>query len=155
MLEEALQIIRQLFTGEQTSHHGKHYTVENARLYTLPEEPVPIDVSAFGPQAAEVAARIGDGMITMMPDTALVERFRRGGGGIKPVQGGLKVCWGTDRQEALRTAHHLWANEQLPGNSRRSCPPRATSSRRPSWSPRTRWPPPYRAATTQTRTSRR
>ncbi len=155
MLEEALQIIRQLFTGEQTSHHGKHYTVENARLYTLPEEPVPIDVSAFGPQAAEVAARIGDGMITMMPDTALVERFRRGGGGIKPVQGGLKVCWGTDRQEALHTAHHLWANEQLPGNSRRSCPPRATSSRRPSWSPRTRWPPPYRAATTQTRTSRR
>ncbi|MDX3248694.1 LLM class F420-dependent oxidoreductase [Streptomyces sp. ME18-1-4] len=115
MLEEALQIIRQLFTGEQTSHRGKHYTVENARLYTLPDEPVPIDVSAFGPQAAEVAARIGDGLITMMPDPALVERFRRGGGGAKPVYGGLKVCWGTDRQEALRTAHRLWANEQLPG----------------------------------------
>ncbi|MXM62771.1 TIGR03557 family F420-dependent LLM class oxidoreductase [Streptomyces sp. HUCO-GS316] len=115
MLEEALQIIRKLFTGEQTSHRGRHYTVENARLYTLPDEPAPIDVSAFGPQAAEVAGRIGDGLITMMPDAAFVERFRRGGGATKPVYGGLKVCWGTDRREAVRTAHRLWANEQLPG----------------------------------------
>ncbi|MFB7734337.1 LLM class F420-dependent oxidoreductase [Streptomyces sp. NPDC056112] len=115
MLEEALQIIRKLFTGEQISHRGKHYTVENARLYTLPEQPVPIDVSAFGPQAAEAAARIGDGLITMIPDTALVERFRRGGGGANPVYGGLKVCWGTDKQKAVRTAHRLWATEQLPG----------------------------------------
>ncbi|MFD5574374.1 LLM class F420-dependent oxidoreductase [Streptomyces cadmiisoli] len=115
MLEEAIQIIRKLLTGEQTSHRGKHYTVENARLYTVPDEPVPIDVSAFGPQAAEVAARIGDGLITMMPDAALVERFRRSGGGTNPVQGGLKVCWGPDRREAVRTAHRLWANEQLPG----------------------------------------
>ncbi|MDO0913264.1 LLM class F420-dependent oxidoreductase [Streptomyces sp. DT2A-34] len=115
MLAEAVQIMRQLFTGEETSHYGKHYTVENARLYTLPDEPVPIDVSAFGPLAAETAARIGGGLITTTPDTALIERFRRAGGGTRPVYGGLKVCWGTDRQEALRTAHRLWANEQLPG----------------------------------------
>ena len=114
MLEEALQIIRRLFTGEQISHHGKHYTVENARLYTVPDEPVPIDVSAFDPQAAEVAARIGDGLITMMPDASVVERFRRGGGGANPVYGGLKVCWGADERDAVRTAHRLWANEQLP-----------------------------------------
>lgn len=115
MLEEAVQVIRKLFTGEQTSHRGRHYTVENARLYTVPGVPVPIDVSAFGPRAAESAARIGDGLITMTPDGSLVERFRRGGGGANPVYGGLKVCWGTDPREALRTAHHLWANEQLPG----------------------------------------
>ncbi|MFJ7905041.1 TIGR03557 family F420-dependent LLM class oxidoreductase [Streptomyces sp. NPDC096198] len=115
MLEEALLIIRQLFTGEQTSHRGTHYTVENARLYTLPDEPVPIDVSAFGPHAAETAGRIGDGLITMMPDADLIERFRRSGGAAKPAYGGLKVCWGPDEQEAARTAHRLWANEQLPG----------------------------------------
>jgi hypothetical protein len=44
-----------------------------------------------------------------------VDRFRRGGGGAKPVCGGLKVCWGTDEREAVRTAHRLWATEQLPG----------------------------------------
>jgi G6PDH family F420-dependent oxidoreductase len=115
MLEEAVRIIRELLTGEQTSHRGRHYVVENARVYTVPEETVPIDVSAFGPQAAETAARIGDGLITMAPDAGLVERFRRAGGGSKPIAGGLKVCWSADRDEAVRTAHRLWANEQLPG----------------------------------------
>ncbi|WP_420310396.1 LLM class F420-dependent oxidoreductase [Streptomyces sp. YS-B37] len=115
MLEEAVQVMRELFTGEQISHRGKHYTVENARLYTVPDEPVPIDVSAFGPHAAEVAGRIGDGFITMAPDTSAIERFRRSGGGTKPVSAGLKVCWATDKDEAVRTAHRLWANEQLPG----------------------------------------
>ncbi|MFF3153231.1 LLM class F420-dependent oxidoreductase [Streptomyces sp. NPDC057910] len=115
MLEEAVLVMRQLFTGEQISHNGKHYTVENARLYTVPDGPVPIDVSAFGPQAAEVAGRIGDGFITMTPDASAIERFRRSGGGNKPVYAGLKVCWNTDEEEAVRTAHRLWANEQLPG----------------------------------------
>ncbi|MFD4878631.1 LLM class F420-dependent oxidoreductase [Streptomyces sp. NPDC058420] len=115
MLEEAVHVMRELFTGKQISHRGKHYTVENARLYTVPEEPVPIDVSAFGPHAAEVAGRIGDGFITMAPDASAIERFRRSGGGTKPVYAGLKVCWATDKDEAVRTAHRLWANEQLPG----------------------------------------
>ncbi|MEV5276876.1 LLM class F420-dependent oxidoreductase [Streptomyces sp. NPDC051994] len=115
MLEEAVRVMRQLFTGEQVSYYGKHYTVENARLYTVPDEPVPIDVSAFGPHAAEVAGRVGDGFITMAPDSAGIERFRRSGGGSKPVYAGLKVCWSTDEEEAVRTAHRLWANEQLPG----------------------------------------
>ncbi|MEV0911799.1 LLM class F420-dependent oxidoreductase [Streptomyces hokutonensis] len=115
MLEEAVHVMRELFTGEQISHRGKHYTVENARLYTVPDEPVPIDVSAFGPHAAEVAGRIGDGFITMAPDAPAIERFRRSGGGTKPVSAGLKVCWATDKDEAVRTAHRLWANEQLPG----------------------------------------
>ncbi|MGK5727983.1 TIGR03557 family F420-dependent LLM class oxidoreductase [Streptomyces sp. URMC 124] len=115
MLQEAVQVMRLLFEGGEVSHHGKHYTVENARLYTVPDEPVPIDVSAFGPTATELAGRIGDGFITMAPDAEAVDRFRRSGGGAKPVHGGLKVCWATDREEAERTAHRLWASEQLPG----------------------------------------
>ncbi|MGK5545937.1 TIGR03557 family F420-dependent LLM class oxidoreductase [Streptomyces sp. URMC 127] len=115
MLQEAVQVMRALFEGGEVSHHGKHYTVENARLYTVPDEPVPIDVSAFGPAATELAGRIGDGFLTMAPDAEAVDRFRRSGGGAKPVHGGLKVCWGTDRDEAVRTAHRLWATEQLPG----------------------------------------
>ena len=115
MLEEAVSVMRKLFTGKEVSHHGKHYTVENARLYTVPEQPVPIDISGFGPAATELAGRIGDGFVTMAPDEEAVERFRRAGGKTKTVRGGLKVCWASDRDEAVRTAHHLWANEQLPG----------------------------------------
>ncbi|MFE6779357.1 LLM class F420-dependent oxidoreductase [Streptomyces sp. NPDC057702] len=115
MLEEAVHVMRMLFTGEEVTHHGTYYTVENARLYTVPEEPVPIDVSGFGPAATELAGRIGDGYVTMAPSVDSVERFRRAGGGAKRVQGGLKVCWGPDRERAVDTAHRLWSSEQLPG----------------------------------------
>src|SRR5690606_2973347 len=75
MLEEAVQIMRRLFSGEEVNHHGTHYTVENARLYTVPEEPVPVDISGFGPAATKLAARVGDGYITMMPDASMVEQY--------------------------------------------------------------------------------
>ncbi|MFE7649637.1 LLM class F420-dependent oxidoreductase [Streptomyces phaeoluteigriseus] len=115
MLEEAIQIMRRLFTGEEVNHVGTHYTVENARLYTVPDEPVPIDISGFGPKATSLASRVGDGYITMMPEEAMVEQFRKGGGGAKLVSGGTKVCYGPDREEAVRTVHKLWSNQLLPG----------------------------------------
>jgi G6PDH family F420-dependent oxidoreductase len=115
MLEESVQIMRRLFTGEEVSHHGRHYTVENARLYTVPDEPVPIDISGFGPKATALAARVGDGFITMGPDEELVTRYRKGGGGANPVSGGTKVCWGTDRDAAVRLVRHLWSSQLLPG----------------------------------------
>ncbi|WP_261719869.1 TIGR03557 family F420-dependent LLM class oxidoreductase [Streptomyces sp. FZ201] len=115
MLEEAVLVMRRLFTGEEVTHYGTHYRVENARLYTVPDEPVPIDISGFGPAATALAARVGDGYITMGPDADMVARFRKGGGGAKPVSGGLKVCYGTDRDEAVRTVRRLWPNQFLPG----------------------------------------
>ncbi|MFB8771633.1 LLM class F420-dependent oxidoreductase [Streptomyces broussonetiae] len=115
MLEEAVQIMRRLFSGEEVSHRGTHYTVENARLYTVPDDPVPIDISGFGPKATSLAARVADGFITMMPEEPMVEQFRKGGGGAKPVSGGTKVCYGTDRDKAVRTVRRLWADELLPG----------------------------------------
>ncbi|MTE21619.1 TIGR03557 family F420-dependent LLM class oxidoreductase [Streptomyces sp. TRM43335] len=119
MLEEAIGVIRHLLTGEEVSHHGKHYTVENARLYDVPDEPVPIDVSGFGPAAIELAGRVGDGFVTTMPDVEGLERFRRSGGGRSSGQGpafaGTKVCYDTDRDTAVRTVHHRWPNMFLPG----------------------------------------
>lgn len=115
MLEESIQVMRRLFTGEEVNHHGTHYTVENARLYTVPDEPVPIDISGFGPAATALASRVGDGYITMMPDESMVEQYRKGGGAGKPVSGGTKVCYGTDRAECVRTVRRLWFNQFLPG----------------------------------------
>jgi G6PDH family F420-dependent oxidoreductase len=115
MLEEAIDVIRRLWTGEVLSHQGKHYRVRHARIYTLPQEPPPILVSGFGPKSVDLAARIGDGYVTTMPDKDLIQRFRANGGAGKPVQAGTKVCYGPDEAEARRTAHRLWPNEVLPG----------------------------------------
>jgi G6PDH family F420-dependent oxidoreductase len=114
MLEEAVEVIRGLWQGGQYSHHGRHYTVENARIYDLPDEPPPILVSGFGPKAIEVAARIGDGFCTTTPDQDAIDRYR-GHGGEGPVHAGTKVCFMADEDEARRTAHRLWPNEALPG----------------------------------------
>jgi len=114
MLEEAVEVIRLLQRGGQRSHHGKHYTVENAQLWTLPERPTPIHVSGFGPKAIELAARIGDGYICVQAQTDLVRKYREAGGtGL--AAGGLKVAWAEDEETGLRTAHRTWPNEQLPG----------------------------------------
>lgn len=115
MLEEAVVVIRKLFNGKQISHHGRYFTVENARLYTLPSEPVPIYISGYGPRAAELAGRIGDGFQCTMPSAELVAQFREAGGAGKPTQAGFKVCHAPRKEDGLRTAHHMWANEQLPG----------------------------------------
>ena len=115
MLEEAIDVIRLLHEGKEVSHHGLHYEVQDARIYTLPEQPVPIYVSGFGPQAAEFAGRVGDGFCIVTPEAELVKTFRSSGGGDKPVQAGMKVNWDADADNALETAHRLWANEQLPG----------------------------------------
>ncbi|MHA6783054.1 TIGR03557 family F420-dependent LLM class oxidoreductase [Pseudonocardia saturnea] len=121
MLEEAVELIRLLHRGGQISHHGEHYEVQEARIYTLPEQPVPIYVSGFGPQATELAARIGDGFCTVAPDADLVRTYREAGGR-GPVQGGMKVCWAESEDEGLDTAHRLWANDMLPGQLAQTLP---------------------------------
>jgi G6PDH family F420-dependent oxidoreductase len=115
MLEEAIDVIRLLWQGETVSHRGTHYRVEHARIYTLPRSLPPILVSGFGAKAVDLAARVGDGYCITMPDADLIGRFRSSGGGDKPVQAGLKVCYGPDEAEARRTVHRIWPNEALPG----------------------------------------
>lgn len=122
MLEEAVEVIRLLHRGDEVSHHGKHYTVQEARIYTRPERPLPIYVSGFGPQGAELAGHIGDGYVLAMPEAELVKTFREAGGGDKPVQAGTKVCWDQDADAALKTAHRLWGNEGLPGQTSQILP---------------------------------
>jgi G6PDH family F420-dependent oxidoreductase len=115
MLEEAIEVIRTLWQGGVQDHRGRHYRVEHARIYDLPEAPPPILVSGFGPKAIALAARIGDGFCTVGPDADAVQQFRSAARDGAVVQGGLKVCWGEDAQQAVKTVHRLWPNEELPG----------------------------------------
>ena len=115
MLEEAVKVIRALWTGDVVEHHGSYYDVEHARLYSLPEAPPKIFVSGFGPKSAALAGRIGDGFACTKPDPDLIAAFREAGGAGKPMQVGTKVCYGPDEDSARRTAHRIWRNEALPG----------------------------------------
>jgi G6PDH family F420-dependent oxidoreductase len=114
MLEEAVEVMRALWQGGQHSHHGRHYTVENARLYDLPDEPPPVLVSGFGPKAIRLAARIGDGFVTTSPDAEAIGLYRSEGGR-GPVHAGTKVCFMADEAQAQATVHRIWPNEALPG----------------------------------------
>jgi G6PDH family F420-dependent oxidoreductase len=114
MLEEAVGHIRALWEGGTKTRYGEYYVIDRARIYTLPDEPPPIHVSAFGPKAVEVAARIGDGYMNTEPDPDLLRMYREHGGR-GTAHGGLKVCWAEDEEQAKRTVHRLWANEGLPG----------------------------------------
>lgn len=114
MLEEAVELIRRLWTGEVVSHRGRHYTVEHARIYTLPERPPPILMSGFGPKSTDVAARIADGFVTTSP-SELIDRYRSAAGADRPIEGGTKVCFHADEAEARRIAHRTWPNGMLPG----------------------------------------
>ncbi|MDS0259729.1 TIGR03557 family F420-dependent LLM class oxidoreductase [Haloarcula sp. S1CR25-12] len=113
MLEEAVDVIRELWTGEEVSHHGEHYTVENARLFTLPEEPPPICVSAYGERAARSAAEIGDGFWSVGPQEVVSTWEDHGGEGPRFCQ--LQACVAETEDEAVATAYEKWPNSALPG----------------------------------------
>jgi G6PDH family F420-dependent oxidoreductase len=115
MLEEAVEVIRLLWQGGQQSHYGKYYTVENARLYTLPDEPPPIIVAASGPKGADLAGRIGDGLCATSPDKDTVQKFEKAGGKGKPRFAELTVCWAETEAKARRTAREFWPNAAIKG----------------------------------------
>ncbi|MBD0293304.1 MAG: TIGR03557 family F420-dependent LLM class oxidoreductase [Jiangellaceae bacterium] len=115
MMEEAIEVMRALWSGEVVTHRGPHYTVEHARLYSAPESTIPVYISALGPQAAELAGQVGDGFVTTKPDSDTIRIFEEAGGRGKPKQASVKVCFGPDRDDAVKTAHRLWANTGLAG----------------------------------------
>jgi G6PDH family F420-dependent oxidoreductase len=122
MLEEAIDVIRLLWEGGYQSHRGRHYTVEQARLYTLPEEPPPLMVAAGQPGAARLAGRAGDGLISTSPDPELLAEFEQAGGSGKPRIGQVTVCWAADEADARRTALEWWPNAALPGELSQELP---------------------------------
>jgi coenzyme F420-dependent glucose-6-phosphate dehydrogenase len=115
MLGEAIEVIRLLWQGGPQSHRGRYYTVEQARIYTLPEQPPPIYVAAKGARAAQLAAEAGEGLIGVAPDREMMETFDEAGGEGKPRYGQVHVCWAPDEASARRTAHRWWPNAAIPG----------------------------------------
>ena len=115
LLEEAIEVLRLLWQGGYQSHYGKHYTVEQARIYTLPDEPPPIAVAAAQPKAAQLAGRLGDALIGVSPQAELLAEFDQAGGSGKPRYGQVTVCYAESEDEAKKTAFEIWPNAGLEG----------------------------------------
>jgi G6PDH family F420-dependent oxidoreductase len=115
-LEEAIEVIRELWRGKLVSHRGKHFTVENARLYSRPEQPPPLLVAVAGEKSVELAARAGDGLVGTAPVAESIEQFRSAGGEGKPTYGQLHVCWAEDEEAAKKTALEQWPNGAISGS---------------------------------------
>ena len=108
MLEEAVDVMRKLWAGGTVEHFGRHYTVDNARIYSRPLEPPAVVVAATGADGAEFAGRIGDGLMAVSPSEELVQAFEEAGGRGKPLYAQIDVCVADDEAEARRIARAQW-----------------------------------------------
>jgi len=115
MLEEAIEIMRNLWSGEYETYRGKHYSVEQARIYSMPDEPPPIVVAAAAPEAAKLAAEKGDGYMNTTPDEEIVREYRSNGGG-EPLYGKVTGVFAPTADEARRIAKERGPNAALGGS---------------------------------------
>jgi coenzyme F420-dependent glucose-6-phosphate dehydrogenase len=131
-LEEAVEFLRHLLTGEEVSRKGRYFTVERAQLFNAPAS-MPVALAASGPRAAATAGRLGDALISLGDDPSTVEQFLTAGGQGKPKWTQISVCWANDLAEARRTAHRLWpvvalddklfAHLETPADFEKACAP--------------------------------
>lgn len=120
-LAEAIEVIRALWTGDVTSHHGRYYTVENARIYDVPDELPPIVVAAGGPRSAELAAEVGDGLWLSSVEERTIEAYTKAGGS-GPIYAQMGVCWGASKEDAVKLAHEIWPNAGIRGQASQELP---------------------------------
>ncbi|MFB6635497.1 LLM class F420-dependent oxidoreductase [Streptomyces sp. NPDC056362] len=122
MLDEAAEIIRALFTGAYVTRHGRHFQVDDARLWDVPDTPPPLGIAVSGPRSCAVAGRHADLLIATEPERDLLNAFDARGGTGKPRIGQLPICYDPDRGAAVARAHDQfrWAlggwrvNAELP-----------------------------------------
>ena len=121
MLEEAVQIVRELWKGETVDCRGRYYEVDNARVFDPPEAGIPVIVSGFGPASAELAGRIGDGYWGTSPEKELLDAFEKAGG-TGPRYAQLALCWGDDEETAKKTVREIWPNAGVSGQLSQDLP---------------------------------
>jgi coenzyme F420-dependent glucose-6-phosphate dehydrogenase len=124
MMFEAVQLIKKLFSGEVVKWDGDHFFMESARLYTIPDEPVPVYIATAGPLNARRTGRYADGIITVGAAdekiTMLWDKFREGAEaeGKDPsamrTQLQIHVSWAPTQEEAERSALEEWPNGGMP-----------------------------------------
>jgi G6PDH family F420-dependent oxidoreductase len=102
----ALDGVSALFDGDGTvNYRGRHFTVEQAQLWDLPTQRVPIGVAVSGPDSCQLAGGKADLMVAVEPEAELGKMFDAAGGAGKPRVSQLALCYDPDRDAAIRRAH--------------------------------------------------
>ncbi|MEA9984719.1 MULTISPECIES: TIGR03557 family F420-dependent LLM class oxidoreductase [Subtercola] len=108
MLEEAVQIIRELHRGELVTWEGEYFRVDSARIWDLPDGGVPIGLAVSGEKSIARFAPLGDHLISTEPEAELLAGWADArGAGASPSRsiGQIPICWGPDKAEAITLAH--------------------------------------------------
>jgi G6PDH family F420-dependent oxidoreductase len=124
MLFEAIEVIAKLFTGKVVKHDGEYFTLESARLYTRPEQPVPIYVATAGPVNAKRTGKYADGIITVGATDEKIQmlwdKFGEGAREAGKDPGAMRsqlqihVSWAPSQEEAEHNALVEWPNGGMP-----------------------------------------
>ncbi len=122
MLEEAIEVMDDLWEGEMTSYDGEYYTVENAQLFTLPETPPELVIAAGGEQTARFAGEFGDALVSTSPNEAVADTFLDTHEDEPPRYGQATVCFAESDERAKEIAYEHWPNSALPGQLSQELP---------------------------------
>jgi G6PDH family F420-dependent oxidoreductase len=125
MLAEAVDIITELLDGGYVNYDGRHFQVDSAKIWDLPEVPVALAIAVSGASSCQLAGTKADAMVGTEPETKLIELFDQAGGAGKPRIGQIPVCFDRDRRVAVDRAHELFrwfsggwkVNAELPGTA--------------------------------------
>lgn len=105
MLGEATEIIRALQSGEFVTRRGTHFTVEDARLYDVPDDPLNLVLAISGPASLEVAQRHADGVMSNEPVDTLLQQWSQGGGDPSNTWTEVPFAWAPTVEQGLTLAH--------------------------------------------------
>ncbi len=125
MLREAVEIISSLFDGGYVSYAGKHYRVDSAKLWDLPEQRVPIAMAVSGKQSIDIFAAMAEHLVAVEPEQSFVQRWDATAASPSRKIGQVPICWDPDRDAAVERAHQQFrwfaggwkVNAELPGTA--------------------------------------
>lgn len=106
MLQEAVEIIRELLTGALVTYDGEWFRVDGARVWEAPEAGVPIGVAVSGKKSVERFSPLADHLIAVEPDGDLIDSWKQAQGDTpRRAIGQIPISWDPDRDTAVRRAH--------------------------------------------------
>ncbi|MDP9026010.1 MAG: TIGR03557 family F420-dependent LLM class oxidoreductase, partial [Actinomycetota bacterium] len=104
-LVEAIEIIRELHTGELVTYDGEYFRVDSARIWDVPDGGVPLGAAVSGDKSVARFAPLVDHLIQVQPDADVVSSWKATHDGASRIIGQLPICWDPDKDTAVAKAH--------------------------------------------------